>query len=65
MNTYHFIYQSYTIHIKAATLGQAYEILSRENVANELKLMSVECKRGQALGQIPKDYAEPHQKPII
>ena len=49
MNTYHFIYQSYTIHIKAATLGQAYEILSRENVTNEQKLMSVDCKRNNSL----------------
>lgn len=53
MNTYHFIYQSYTIHIKAATLGQAYEILSRENVANESRLMSVECTRGLDVPQKP------------
>lgn len=59
MNTYHFIYQSYTIHIKAATLGQAYEILSRENVTNEQKLMSVECKRPIV------SQTEPVQKPII
>lgn len=64
MNTYHFIFESYTIHIKAATLAQAYEILSRECVMKEEKLMQVECKRNsKQIQDMIHAYAAP-AKPL-
>lgn len=45
MNTYRFIFESFVTEVRAATLGQAYQILEQERAVNEQKLRTVECVR--------------------